>query len=171
MRIRPLLRLFVLSYSVLYALNLSAQTITPQVLSTTGNYSTGAGASLSGTVGECITTTLGSTPGNLITQGFQQPSDVIIVSGEDTIHIYSGITPNGDGKNDTWIIRGIESMHNQVYIFDRVGLQVWYAQEYNNSTIAWTGKNEHDQELPASTYFYVVIIPGGTYKGWVELIR
>jgi len=95
----------------------------------------------------------------------------IKVSGGKIV-IYTGITPNGDGNNDTWIIDNIDLYpNNSVAIFNRWGIEVWSGNGYNNSTVLWKGDNASGQPLPDATYFYIVKVDGVTYKGWVQLTR
>ena len=83
---------------------------------------------------------------------------------------YTGITPNGDGNNDTWWITHIEEYpENTVSIFNRWGSLVWKKSGYDNSSTIWDGTNNNGVSLPDATYFYVVEIPSGTWKGWVQL--
>lgn len=85
---------------------------------------------------------------------------------------YSGITPNGDGKNDIWIIENIEQFpDNDIQIFNRWGQQVWEGSNYDNTTVVWEGLNSSGDEMADATYFYVAVVSGKTYKGWVELTR
>jgi len=53
-----------------------AQSISPQVIASTGTFAAAGGYSLSYTLGEPATATL-TTSSSIITQGFQQPNDVI----------------------------------------------------------------------------------------------
>ncbi len=81
------------------------------------------------------------------------------------LNFYNGITPNGDGINDTWIIDEIEYYkNNTVTIFNRWGDVVWRGTNYDNKNVVWSGK-----ELPDATYFYLVNIEDKVYKGWIEL--
>ncbi|MBA2584742.1 MAG: gliding motility-associated C-terminal domain-containing protein [Bacteroidetes bacterium] len=85
-------------------------------------------------------------------------------------HIYSGITPNGDGENDTWIIDGIENFpENSVEIYNRWGDKVWASKGYDNNTAVWIGNNKNGKPLPDGTYFYIVTLGNDVHKGWVEL--
>lgn len=85
---------------------------------------------------------------------------------------YSGITPNGDGNNDIFVIDGILSYpDNDVRIFNRWGELVWMNKGYNNTTIVWNGDNERGKPLSDGTYYYLVTIPGNVFKHWVELTR
>ncbi len=88
------------------------------------------------------------------------------------IKIYNGITPNGDGHNDTWVIDNIEEYpDNSVSIYNRWGSEVWKANSYNNTSVVWNGNNLQGQPLPDGTYFYIVQVSGVSYKGWVQLTR
>lgn len=93
------------------------------------------------------------------------------------LKFYSGITPNGDNKNDSWIIDNIEQFpENTVQIFNRWGQQVWWGENYDNSEVVWKGNNgnkDEGVELSSATYFYVAVIEGidKPFKGWVELTR
>ena len=88
------------------------------------------------------------------------------------LKFYTGITPNGDGKNDTWIIDNIEMFpENSVKIFNRWGNTVWRGENYDNTNVFWDGHNELGGEMSDATYFYVAEVGGTTYKGWVELTR
>jgi gliding motility-associated-like protein len=88
------------------------------------------------------------------------------------LHIYSGLTPNGDNNNDFWIIDGIgEFPTNHVYLYNRWGDKVWEKNNYNNTDVVWDGKNMKNEHLPDGTYFYLLSIDNKKYKGWVELTR
>ena len=100
-------------------------------------------------------------------------------SDEDcTLKFYTGVTPNGDGKNDVWIIENIEQFpDNEIRIFNRWGEQVWKGEGYDNSTVVWPGNSGGSinsgsgEEFLTATYFYVADVGGKIYKGWVELTR
>ncbi len=74
------------------------------------------------------------------------------------IVIYEGISPNGDGKNDSWIIEYIallpDYVENHVTIYNRWGDVVWEGHDYNNTSKIFTGQNKNENELPTGTYFY-----------------
>ena len=73
------------------------------------------------------------------------------------IHVYTGITPNGDGSNDEWWIDGIRAFHkNDVAIFNRWGMRVWEGKNYDNDKVIWKGTNSSGAPLPDGTYYYVV---------------
>lgn len=94
-------------------------------------------------------------------------------SDEDCLlKFYKGITPNGDGVNDTWIIDNIELFpENSVQIFNRWGNEVWSGKGYNNTDEVWGGLTSTGSEMTTATYFYVAVVEGTIYKGWIELTR
>ncbi len=88
---------------------------------------------------------------------------VPVVCNLPTIVITQLITPNGDGKNDTWIIQGLGNFPNlKVNVYNRWGNEVYNSAPYNND---WDGKSNStislgNDYLPAGTYFYVVDVYG-----------
>lgn len=69
------------------------------------------------------------------------------------------LTPNGDGKNDRWIIWGItQNQNNSVKIFDRAGRLLFYQKNYTNN---WDGKYQ-GKVLDEGAYYYVVDFGDGT---------
>ncbi|CAN5336803.1 hypothetical protein BH09BAC5_BH09BAC5_13050 [soil metagenome] len=86
------------------------------------------------------------------------------------IQPYSGITPNGDGHNDLWIIDYLElHLPNTVTIYNRWGTIVWKGENYDNSTVVWNGSNMNGSPLTDGTYFYVIEADGAHMESWVEL--
>jgi gliding motility-associated-like protein len=73
------------------------------------------------------------------------------------------ITPNGDGKNDTFVLEGISIDQVEVEIFNRWGASVYKRNTYDNKwSTATTGM-----------YYYHIKShqTGKVYKGWVEVVR
>ena len=88
------------------------------------------------------------------------------------LKFYSGITPNGDGINDTWVIDNIDVFpKNEVNIYNRLGNKVWQGIDYDNDNTLWKGQNLRGNDLPSDTYFYVFEANGDVEKGWIELTR
>ncbi|MCD0490629.1 gliding motility-associated C-terminal domain-containing protein [Pedobacter sp. MC2016-14] len=85
------------------------------------------------------------------------------------IIIANTFTPNGDGKNDTFVIPGIENYaDNNLVILNRFGSHVYESKNYKND---WTGEG-----LNEGTYFYILKLKnaaGGldVYKGYITLLR
>lgn len=150
-----------------------AQSISQQVIGSSGNHSSAVGAQVSSTTGEVVVRT-GSNGSAMLTQGFHQPRKIIDTTEANpkVFTIYSGLTPNGDGNNDTWEIEGLEKFGSvEVKIFNRWGQVVWSTQQYNNSTNVFAGKNQQGEEVPTGTYFYILKLDGETKNGWIELSK
>lgn len=80
------------------------------------------------------------------------------------------LTPNGDGKNDRWIVRNIDSYpDNEVKIFDRAGRLVYQRRNYHNE---WDG-TVNGQPLAEGVYYYFLTIGNSNklYKGAITIIR
>jgi gliding motility-associated-like protein len=81
--------------------------------------------------------------------------------------IPKGISPNNDGKNDSWNLSNLNVEKAQ--IFNRYGVEVY---SKNNYTDEWDGRTDSGKELPTATYYYVLTFSNGTVKtGWVYLNR
>ena len=81
----------------------------------------------------------------------------------DDLVVHNGISPNGDGENDTWIIDGIQNYRNNVVqIFDKWGDMVYEQNGYNNT---WAGKASNGSELPSGTYIYVLKLNARNQSG------
>lgn len=80
------------------------------------------------------------------------------------------LTPNGDGKNDRWVVRNLDSYpDNEVKIFDRAGRLVYQRRNYSND---WDGTlNGHP--LAEGTYYYMLTVNGTSrvWKGFITIIR
>jgi gliding motility-associated-like protein len=89
------------------------------------------------------------------------------------ITLYNGITPNGDGLNDRWIIESAFNSPNMtVCIYNRWGAMVWKANNYNNTSIVFEGRSGKGEDLPSGTYYFTIQQDNrGTEKGWLELTR
>ena len=109
-----------------------------------------------------------------ITDGAGQQSTTTIKAtiSCDKILVFKGISPNDDGRNDTWHIIGIEQFpDNSVQIFNRWGNLVFEQKGYTNAA-AWNGQ-WNGKDLPDGTYFYLVELDGKTERlsGWLEILR
>jgi gliding motility-associated-like protein len=95
--------------------------------------------------------------------GCVRTATIPVVCNIPAIIITQLVTPNGDGKNDTWIIQGINNFPNaKVNVYNRWGTEVYNSAPYNNN---WDGKSNSNislgnDYLPAGTYFYVVDVYG-----------
>ena len=102
-------------------------------------------------------------------------SDAITVYVEDKaesiLEFYRGFSPNGDGTNDTWTIKGIDKFPlNKVTIFNRWGDKVRELYNYNNTSVVWDGTNDEGKELADGTYYYIVNLQNvEEFTGWVHI--
>lgn len=71
-----------------------------------------------------------------------------------TITVSNFISPNDDGRNDTWLIKNLDRMEEvEIIISDRYGKSVFHTTDINN--LEWTGKL-NGRTLSTGTYWYVV---------------
>lgn len=86
------------------------------------------------------------------------------------------LTPNNDGFNDTWKIRGIQAFEKvEIVIFNRWGDEVFQfngtGEAYYEVANQWDGMR-NGKELPFGTYVYILILNNEhDYKGTVTIIR
>lgn len=93
------------------------------------------------------------------------PSDSVLT-------VFKGISPNGDGRNDTWSIPGIEQFpNNTVQVFNRWGNLVFEQKGYSNAD-PWDGQ-WNGKDLPDGTYFYRIELGGDAeiLSGWLQILR
>ncbi len=84
--------------------------------------------------------------------------------------IPNAFSPNGDGYNDIWSIKYLETFINaDIKIFNRYGQEVFYSKRY---TDAWNGKYK-GQDVPVGVYYYIIEPNNGRnkYTGSITLIR
>ena len=91
--------------------------------------------------------------------------------------IPQGISPGGDGVNDSWVVPGIESYpDNTVYIYNRWGTLVYEVGGYDNDSKSFKGDSNKgivgNANLPDGTYFYVIDFGNGAKrKGYLIIKR
>jgi len=96
------------------------------------------------------------------TPDYLDPNGPVDPDAEDGIEIYTGITPNGDGVNDVFVIRGIENFENTIEIYNRWGVKVYSTDNYGSNGNFFRGISngrttiEAKDELPVGTYYYVL---------------
>jgi hypothetical protein len=101
------------------------------------------------------------------------------VEFETEIFKFNGVSYNGDGANDVFIIDCIsEFPNNKVKIFNRSGIMVFEANGYDNLEVAFKGVGENGLylagiDLPEGTYFYIIDKRDGSkpVAGYLELER
>ena len=85
---------------------------------------------------------------------------------KDSLSFMGGISPNDDGLNDLWVIKGLKenNLKASVTIVNRWGGVVYVADDYQND---FGGKGNHGirfgstEDLPDGTYFYIANISDG----------
>lgn len=98
----------------------------------------------------------------------------VIISIEEDFLIPEFISPNGDGKNDTWFITGLDKYpNNNVKIFNRWGNLVYTASPYLND---WEGTTRYSltgEKVVSGVYFYILELNDGQniYTGYLQLFR
>jgi gliding motility-associated-like protein len=105
-----------------------------------------------------------------VTNGFCPTArDTVLVTVND-FTIPTLITPNMDGKNDYFVLRGLGTLgKTELIIFDRRGAQVYKNLDYDNS---WNGVDYNKNPLPEDTYFYVIKTESGkSISGYVVIRR
>lgn len=157
---------------------------------TTGIYDPSTGVWTIGTMNGNATATLsitvnvfagGNYVNNAIVYGNEWESDMTnnnasVETSPTDFFLPEGFSPNDDGINDRFVIRGIENYpENTFVIFNRWGDKVFEASPYTNT---WDGKCEKGlrvggDELPVGTYFYVLDLGDGSkiFKGTIYLNR
>ena len=105
---------------------------------------------------------------------FTSPTDFEIYHRD--LHIPNGFSPNNDGINDFWIIRGIEGYpNNKLRVYNRWNNRVFERKGYKNN---WDGRNQMqiyfgNGDLPEATYFYILDLGDGSkpLTGFVYIKR
>lgn len=154
--------------------DLFCQSISMEVIGSNGMFVSSNSGSMVWTIGEVTIDTYSSSV-NFLTQGFHQPERIepFIIT---EFFIPDGFSPNGDGINDLFVIRGIEMYpQNSIAIYNRWGNIVYKASPYQNK---WDGRSIFGliidgDELPVSTYFYLFDFGNGMkiIKGTIYLNR
>lgn len=98
-------------------------------------------------------------------------SIIVTVTQPDDLIMPTGFSPNGDGANDTFFIRGLDAYPaNTFVVLNRWGNVVYDRLNYRND---WNGENIQNQPLPNGTYFVILTVDQGsrTLQGYVDLRR
>lgn len=98
---------------------------------------------------------------------------LLTVLGEEDIWLANVFTPDGDGKNDIFNLRGNGILKSQLKIFNRWGELLF---ESDDLAIGWNGKTAQSTLCPEGTYFWQMTYSlrsgkSGSHSGSVNLIR
>ena len=78
---------------------------------------------------------------------------LMVLDKQDGIESTNFITPNNDGKNDRFIIHGVEAnVNNTLSVFNRIGDLVYEETNYDNN---WGGTDKAGAPLNPGTYYFV----------------
>lgn len=92
-------------------------------------------------------------------------TQLIAIEVVNEIEIYNAISPNGDFKNDFFLIRHIQlipdTRKNRVSIYNRWGSLVFRLTDYNETDRVFTGLNTNGNELLSGIYFYKIEFDSG----------
>ncbi len=72
---------------------------------------------------------------------------------QDVLEIPNVFTPNGDGKNDLFIIKASGIIEYSISVFSRSGILVFSQKA---PIVTWDGRNSSGNELSQGTYFYII---------------
>ncbi|MDO4729529.1 MAG: gliding motility-associated C-terminal domain-containing protein, partial [Bacteroidota bacterium] len=75
---------------------------------------------------------------------------------------YNALSPNGDGLNDIFFIKGIECYpDNTLRIFSSTGVKIYQAKGYDNKNVVFNARTNLDKHgkgrvVPQNAYFYIL---------------
>lgn len=93
----------------------------------------------------------------------------ITLTDPDALKLYTALSPNGDGFNDTYVIDGVQDCpDNQFKVFNRWGNLVYEKDSYLNQ---WFGQDMDSNTLSDGTYFVVFEGCGAKVNTYVDLRR
>lgn len=114
---------------------------------------------------DTVTYTLYVLPG----QGCPVVSDDVFVFVYKSLNVPNAFSPNGDGINDVWLVKGLETYPGSVTkIYNRSGMLVFEGK----SGASWDGTYKN-QPVPIGTYYYLIDLHIGkpVMSGWIAVIR
>ncbi|MBU2914450.1 gliding motility-associated C-terminal domain-containing protein, partial [Reichenbachiella agariperforans] len=96
-------------------------------------------------------------------------SDEITITVNEQIEVNNFMSPNSDGKNDFWEIKGNWLLDGcYVTIYNSRGVVLFESSGYNND---WDG-TDHGKSLPQGVYYYTISCPDkNTQKGKITLMK
>jgi gliding motility-associated-like protein len=167
--------LLILFFLFFMAGNSVGQSLGPAIINSAGNTSTQSGMIYEWSVGELALVETMANSDAIITHGLLQslvlPTLVVPVT-TPVIFPANILTANGDGKNDTWIIKDIEKYpDNEIMVFDRAGRVVYSVKNYQND---WRGTLS-GSPLAEGTYYYIIKFTKASYaipvKGFITILH
>ena len=97
----------------------------------------------------------------------------IEVAPEFVFYVPSSFTPDGDGRNDFFNVKGWFIDHARLIIFNRWGEKLFETDDYETG---WNGRNRNDHKAEGGVYVYIIkaVDPDGIEykkKGYFTLLR
>jgi len=136
---------------------LSAQQLTPSVLSSSGGFYSNDAGMLSFTTGEMVSIETYVSPAAILTQGFQQPWDLGTGVHDNSFNPYTlGVYPNPTNGNFNIVIKSAHDHPVSVRVMDVMGHEVLRNEFYHQSNI-------HVQPIDLS------FAPPGTYLVYMHV--
>jgi gliding motility-associated-like protein len=99
-------------------------------------------------------------------------TDSLFVKILSAIKVPNLFSPNGDGINDRWLIKNLDSYPDcSLQVFTRNGQLVYESRRYTDAT-AWDGTLK-GKPLPFDTYYYILQAGSGRkpITGYVTIIK
>jgi gliding motility-associated-like protein len=86
-----------------------------------------------------------------------------LVTGRSCLLIPNIITPNGDGLNDVFTVRGLPPGPWALTVYNRWGVEVYHVSDY---------RSQWGAGVAPGTYYYLLrhARQGMVYKGWVQAV-
>jgi gliding motility-associated-like protein len=149
-----------------FANKLKAQNL-PYIFNATSGYSKINNQLYDFSIGEMTVVQTFQANSTTLSQGFLQPF-LIIATTADVAVVNNILTPNGDGKNDFFVVKGLEKYpNNKLTIFDRGGRMIYTATNYQNN---WDGYF-NGKPLMEDTYYYMLDLgTDGSIKGFISIL-
>jgi gliding motility-associated-like protein len=144
--------------------NGSSYEIVASTTSSSATYQWYSGSTLIGSTSTVVISNIGTYQVDVTVAGCTTTEFITI--DNVTCSIPKGISPNGDGLNDSWDISGLNA--RKVQIFNRYGVEVYSRPNYTNE---FEGKTNNGNELPTGTYYYVITLDNGAKTGWLYINR
>ncbi|MDX2196751.1 MAG: LamG-like jellyroll fold domain-containing protein [Cytophagales bacterium] len=103
---------------------------------------------------------------------------LVVIRKPDALEAPNLITPNGDAKNDLFVVRGIDPNPKKIsnlVIVDRLGNPLFKSDDnYGRSNDAgdvylWDGKDLNGKMLPDGTYYYFYVNGESKLNGYIEI--
>jgi len=145
----------------LSSLGMNAQSLTPQVIASTGGFSSNANGSLSYTVGEMTMVQTFSANNNILTQGFQQPNDIPLGLLDITQDDFGSfvVYPNPAVDNTFLAFQMPEAGRITISLFDMLGQKISdvYAGNYENGKVT---SQTNVANLAGAEYFVTLTFTG-----------